>query len=691
MLQTTSAAAMARGWQCHQAGDLDQAERIYRAVLQTEPGHADAWYLLGVVCQSLGRVDEALTCYQRALASKPDYPDVHNNLGVIYSAQGNLAGAIASYREAIRCKPGYPEAYNNLGLDLAQLGRLDEAVASYREAVRLRPSYAEAYENLRRAKAARSAQTGAGQQDPAARPNAAMEYNNQGAAFWRQGRLDDAMQRFQEALRCWPGYADAYHNLGLVLADRDRLDDAVACYQQAARFRPDCYEAYNSLGNAHGRMGRLEDAAACYRRALQLRPDYAAAHNNLAVVLEKQHQLDDAVAHYREALRLTPDLAPAHNNLGVAYDRQGKLDDAEACYRRALQLQPEFADAHNNLGNVFRERLQFVDAEQCFRRAVQIRPDYADAHLNHAMVALLHADFTSGWPEYEWRLRRSEVTPRTFRAPGWDGSPLHGRAILLHAEQGLGDTLQFIRYAPLVKERGGQVIVECQPALLDVLATCPGIDLLLASGQPLPAFDVQAPLLSLPGLFGTTLASLPADVPYLSADSARLAHWRRELSRFQGFKIGIVWQGSLVHRGDRQRSVPLTQFASLGRLEGVHLFSLQVGPGCEQLTALGDRFPITDIGIRFDPASFADAAAAVKSLDLVISVDTALAHLAGALAVPVWIALPFSPDWRWLLHREDSPWYPTLRLFRQRRLGDWEDVFDRLTEAVRQVARADME
>jgi tetratricopeptide (TPR) repeat protein len=672
---------MARGWQCHQSGNLEQAERIYRDVLHIEPGNADASYLLGVVCQTLGRIDEALECYRRALAQKPDYAEVHNNLGVIYSTQGKLAEAIVSYQRAIQCKPDYAEAHNNLGLDLAQQGHLDEAIASYRQTVRLRPSYAEAYENLRRAEAARQGQPPSEvAQVSRAAANIAIERNNQGIELWRQGRLDEALEHFQSALCLWPSYPEAYNNLGLVLVDRGMLDEGAACYQQALRFRPDFAEAHNNLGIARGRQGRIEEAADRHREAVRLRPDYAAAHNNLAVVLEKQHRLDEAVFHCQKALELSPDLAAAHNNLGIMYDRLGRMDDAAASYRQALKLQPDYADALNNLGTVHRDRLEFDDAERCYQRALQIRPDYPDAHLNRALIALQHGDFANGWREYEWRWQRSELVPRTFRQPRWDGAPLDGRTILLHAEQGLGDALQFIRYAPQVKERGGRVLVECQPAVRELLATCSAVEQVLVQGQPLPTFDVQASLMSLPALFETTLTNMPADVPYLAADPSLVEHWRQELSRVGGFKIGIVWQGSPAHRGDKHRSVPLTQFAPLAGVKGVHLLSLQVGAGTAQLAALGDRFPVTDLGRQFEPASFQDVAAVVKNLDLVVTVDTAIAHLAGALGVPVWIALPFSPDWRWLLDREDSPWYPTMRLFRQKRLGDWDAVFQHLAE-----------
>jgi hypothetical protein len=295
--------------------------------------------------------------------------------------------------------------------------------------------------------------------------------------------------------------------------------------------------------------------------------------------------------------------------------------------------------------------------------------------------------FEQGWPSYEWRWKCKEFgSMPPLRAPLWDGSPLDGRTILIHAEQGLGDTLQFIRYVPLVQQRGGRVIMMCQPPLMRLLAHCPGIERLIPHGETPPEIDLHVPLLSLPKLLGTTVESVPADGPYLDADSDLVEIWRHRLAAYPGFKIGIAWQGNPKFRLDRIRSIPLAQFAPLADVPGVHLLSLQKGAGGEQLAAPERRFPVTDLGCQLDETTgaFMDTAAVMKNLDLVITSDTSIAHLAGALGVPVWVALNDVPDWRWLLNRDDSPWYPPMRLFRQRRTGHWEDVFDRIAEALRE-------
>ncbi len=313
----------------------------------------------------------------------------------------------------------------------------------------------------------------------------------------------------------------------------------------------------------------------------------------------------------------------------------------------------------------------------CYDQALNLKPDFAQVHLSRSLLRLQMGDFAQGWSEYEWRFQCKEYAIPPFPQPLWDGSRLDDRTILLYADHGLGDTLQFVRYAPLVCERGGRVLVACRKPLARILASCPGVSRVISEGAPLPQFQVYAPLMSLPRILGTTLATVPARVPYLVADPALVARWRVELGQFGGFKVGIAWQGNAQYCKDRHRSFRLDQFEPLTRLDGVRLVSLQKGFGTDQIREVADRFAVIDLGSRLD--DFMDSAAVMTNLDLVITPDTSVAHLAGALGVPVWVALPFAPDWRWLLDRQDSPWYPTLRTFRQREWGNWNEVFERIT------------
>jgi hypothetical protein len=379
-------------------------------------------------------------------------------------------------------------------------------------------------------------------------------------------------------------------------------------------------------------------------------------------------------------LQLRPDDAVVHKNKGSALHVQGKAEEAVACFQQAIVIRPGYAEAYKGLGSALRSQGKMEEALAYLEEALRVDPAFADGHVAYAFALLQAGDFERGWPELEWRWRCKDrpTAPVCARLPAWDGSPLDGRTILLWAEQGLGDALQFIRYAPLVAERGGRVAVACPASLHSLIRTCPGVDQVLVTGTPTPPFDTHAPLMSLPYLLGTTLATIPAEVPYLTAESALVEQWRGRLREVPQAKVGIVWQGNAQNKGDPLRSVPLHKFAPLARHAGVHLFGLQVGPGREQLQSLGRKFCVTDLGGWLDPNSLRDLAAILKTIDLLVTVDTAPAHLAGALGVPVWLALPFASEWRWLRDRQDSPWYPSMRLFRQSRAQDWDEVMERM-------------
>jgi tetratricopeptide (TPR) repeat protein len=537
---------------------------------------------------------------------------------------GDRRRAEESYRQALRLDPSDGRTWFVLAKLCEAERRPDEAVACFRQAITCCP------------------------RDPEG-PFAL------GSLLLHQANYPDAADAFRHCLQLRPDHVEALVNLGFVLGEQEKWDEARASYERALAVRPGLPEALHNLANVHREMGRLDEALACYDQALRRRPGYAKAHVNRGVALVKQGKVDEAVASIRRGLELDPDFAEAHSSLGAALSLQEKLDESVAAYRRALSLNPDMAEAHWNLG----------------------------------LALLLQGNFAEGWPEFEWlwRCKKGGGVPAHDR-PLWDGSPLDGKTILLYASQGLGDTIHFVRYCRLVRQRGGRTLVQVQRPLLRLLASCPGIDQLVPQRAELPPFDVHAALQSLPGIFGTDLATIPADVPYLFADPDLVLHWRRQLAPVRGFRVGIVWQGNPEHPWDRHRSVPLAAFEPLARVEGVRLISLQKGPGSEQLAALGGRFPVLSLGPLVDETSgpFLDSAAILANLDLLVTSDTSSAHLAGALGVPVWVALSFSPDWRWLLGRPDSPWYPTMRLVRQTALGDWAGVFDRIAAALREAA-----
>jgi Tfp pilus assembly protein PilF len=474
------------------------------------------------------------------------------------------------------------------------------------------------------------------------------------------------------------------------LAIQEALVFAGACLQagdlaraeqlcrQILEIDPGSAKSWFILGVACQLSGRTGESVDCYRSSLRLMPTNAEAWNNLGVSLQSLRRPEEAAPCFIEALRFEPGYAQAHNNLGNTLQAQGMLDDAVACYLRALHHQPDYAGAYDNLGLVLQAQGRLTEAVECYNQAIRLAPGLAEPHLNRAMAWLQLGDFALGWNEYEWRSRCRASGIRSFDQPVWNGAPLRGRTILLHTEQGLGDAIQFIRYARLVKSLGGHVLVACQQPLARLLTQCSGVDGVIEDGAPLPAFECHAPLLSLPRIFETTVETVPTEIPYLAADPILVDRRSVQLSAAEGFKIGVAWQGSPEHKKDRWRSFRLAELEPLSRVPGVRLISLQKGFGAEQLADGSCRFPIVDLGSSLQ--DLMDTAAVIKALDLMITPDTALAHLAGSLGAPVWVALPVAADWRWLLGRGDTPWYPTMRLFRQARWGEWRELFEQMAD-----------
>jgi Flp pilus assembly protein TadD len=477
-----------------------------------------------------------------------------------------------------------------------------------------------------------------------------------------------------------PRDADAQLALGSALMQAGRFAEAAEAYQRLLKLTPQNARAHNNLAVAFAEQGLLEHAVRHYREAVQIDPAYAEAHYNLGNALRLLGRHDDALACYDRALALREGWPGAHCNRGLALAAQGRQAAAEAAYRRALALNPDHVEAQNNLGLALQIQGRLDEAMAHFDRALALAPDFPSAHSNRAQLRLLHGDFREGWPEYEWRWRLPGVRLPPVEVPAWDGSELAGRTILLRAEQGFGDTIQFVRFAPILRRAGATVIVECRPQLVQLLATMRDVHAVVPRGAPLPPCDFQIPVASLPGALGVfDLAGIPAEVPYLAAAPARRDAWRDWLAQHEGLKVGICWRGSPGHPQDCHRSIPPEHFAGLAAVPGIQLVSLQAGERPRGIPGLLE--PAAD-PLR-NPLPFEESAALIAALDLVVTCDTVIAHLAAALGKPVWIALPLVPDWRWLLGRDDSPWYPTARLFRQTRLDDWEEVFERIVQALR--------
>jgi len=506
-------------------------------------------------------------------------------------------------------------------------------------------------------------------------------------ALHQAGRLAEAETLYRAVLAAAPDNFDALHLIGVLAHQQGRHTEAVALIGAALAQRPDEPVALANRSAALNALRRFDESLADCDKAIAAKPDHVDALINRALALKELNRPHEALASCDKALRLKPDSADACNNRGLALFALQRPVDALASYERALALDPHNAEACNNRGLTLYELGRIDEARTSFDRAVAIRPAFAQAHWNRAQAMLLAGDFEQGWRAHEWRLKAHPELQRAFAQPLWLGDrPLAGKTILLHAEQGLGDTLQFCRYAPLVAAQGARVVLEVQKPLFDLLRDLPGVATVVARGEALPEFDVHCPLLSLPLAFGTTLESIPAAIPYLRPPTDRAAAWKERLGTTTRPRIGLVWSGNAGHKRDRARSIPLYALMPLFDLEATFV-SLLKEVRAADAAVLQQSAKLIDVSA--DLETFADTAALIAQLDLVIAVDTSVAHLTGALGKPLWLLLPTAPDWRWLCDRDDSPWYPDARLFRQNATRAWGPVVAHVRAALQEtIARS---
>jgi tetratricopeptide (TPR) repeat protein len=508
----------------------------------------------------------------------------------------------------------------------------------------------------------------------------------QGWTDQRAGNVEQAMKLCQEALTADPENADGHHLLGVIASQLGHADVALHHLGRALTGRPQDAAVHGDIGSVYRVLRRPAEARASLETALRLDPDSASTRNDLGIVLAEQGLLAEALPHFQAAVALDPKLARGHYNLGRVLGGLDRLDDAIACYREALRLDPGYVNARNNIGIELTRMARYDEALAELDEALRIDPENAAAHANRAVLLLRLGRFAEGFVEYEWRWRTQppKSPPRDFAQPPWAGEDLRAATLMLHAEQGFGDSLQFCRFAPLIARRCAKVYLEVPRPLLRLLRqslagenleVIPRLNDFPAT-QGLPRTDYHCPLLSVPRVLGTTLDDVPATVSYLAADATVAAAWSQRLRDLPGRKVGLVWAGLPQYADDAHRSLPLARLAPLGTVSGVTLVSLQTGAAAAHAGAVPPGMTLHDVsaGLR----DFADTAALVSALDLVISVDTAAAHLAGALGQPVWLLNRFDTDWRWMTDRADSPWYPTMRIFRQPRRGDWDSVISQV-------------
>ena len=570
--------------QLHRAGRLDESERIYRQILESEPDEGNALNNLGILLRHQGRLDESVDVLQRAITADPDFP----------------------------------EACNSLGMTLT-----------------------------------------------------------------RAGRFDEALQVLEQALDIDPKFFVARKNIAFVFEKTGNLAEALKSIREDLTFRPDDAEALNGLGVYLLGSGEIRQALQALVRAVELVPDWPDVHVNLAIVLEKLGQYSEAADLRKKVMSLTPQDTVCLSDLSVTLERLGRTEEAIAARRSVIELLPEDAGSMGDLGRLLTETGNDEEARNWFEKALELAPEAPRIHFNYALFLLRQGEFSRGWVEHEWRLRYaalSNLFPDNPQ-PYWDGSDLAGKTIFLHIEQGWGDTIQFARYIPQVTQQASRVVVGCRGPMERLLAALPSVDQLITDPDDLPEFDVRCSFLSLPFIFRTDQSNLPDEVPYLQASGSY--PFRREED---GLNVGIVWAGSQTHKNDHNRSMELSLLRPLLETPGCIFHSLMVDDRRQEIMQQGLENVLRDSGA--DLSDFADTADVVSGLDLVISVDTAVAHLAGALGKPVWIMLAHAADWRWMRDREDSPWYPTARLFRQTRRGSWSPVIKQITSELEALVQA---
>jgi tetratricopeptide (TPR) repeat protein len=572
-----------------------------------------------------------------------------------FLAKDQVGVATLLLRDMIASSPGHARAHHLLGIIASRAGEDMPAVQHFAQAIRLEPETGDYYYDL-------------------------------ALVLSRMGELEQAMAGFRAAIHLKSGGAAAHNNLGALLRAQARDAEAVDCFNKAIALNPNYMEAYNNLGCALRELNRSALALPPLEKALALSPLTAEIHNNLGNVLRDLGRSQEAVACYLEAIRLKPDYLQAHASLGTLYADMDRVEEGEACCLDAIALDPRCVGAYNNLGVVRQQMRRPQLAAEAYREALRLDPDAVDPKNNLAMILLMLGEYSEGWRLHEnrWRSRVLKPGVRDFEQPLWDGG-LKPRRLFIHAEQGLGDTLQFCRYLPLIAPEH-EIVLEVQAPLVGLMRQFSGVTKVVTRLDPLPDFDAHCPMMSLPLVFQTTLDNVPNQTPYLRADPAKIEHWAKRLEPAPGLKVGLVWAGGArpgqpeLEHVNRRRSLTLKTLAPLAQARGVSFVSLQKGPPALEARSPPpgmDLYDFTD-----DLHDFTDTAALVENLDLVVSVDTAVAHLAGAMGKPVWLLNRYDTCWRWLLDRDDSPWYPTLRLFRQPAANDWATpvavVLDRL-------------
>jgi tetratricopeptide (TPR) repeat protein len=676
--------ALAQAHALDRQGRLAEAIAAYRKLLAAEPRNSDALHLLGIALARSGRAAEGVHAVSAAAELQPDNPSIQANLGNVLNELGRHEEAAEHFARALQLQPDMVAAAHARGRTLLRLGKLEAALQALETAARLAPGNSNiqsdlgvALQRLGRSHEALQRLTRATDLNPAH----VDALQNRAQVEIALGRLPEALQSLDRAINVQPRSAPLHAARGNVLGDLDRASEALQSYDRALALQPADAGTLRNQGRTLMTLQRPEEALAAFDAAIRVRNDESDSHFYRGVVLAGLGRHEEALESFDEALRLNPGADAILNNRAIALAELNRPEEAARGFAAALAANPDNVEALENAANTARVLQHYAHAAQLFERALTLQPGNPQLRLSKGLLLLTLGEFQQGWPLHEARLEVSRLHPAPMPLPAIDS--LRGTRVLVHAEQGLGDTLQFCRYIPMLEARGVQVTLAVQPPLQLLLRALSESVQILPFDQPFPALGNRLALLSLPMLFDTRLESIPAPIPYLQALPDRRARWRDRLRAVPGIKVGIAWQGNLdteKQGGFRGRSIALEEFAPLAALPDVSLIALQKGAGAAARAQVSFGSRVLELMDPHDMGAdeMLDTAALVQELDLVVTSDTVTAHLAGALGVPVWVALSTSPDWRWLAEREDTPWYPNMRLFRQRSRGAWGPVFARI-------------
>jgi tetratricopeptide (TPR) repeat protein len=641
---------LTKALEAHTRGDFATAEQAYSAFLRDVPENAQALYLLGTLRLQQGNHSLAESLLGRSLQLNPANAPARMNLGALLQQCGRHEEALVQFRAASELAPSNPELLNNIGFLLLRLREYEQAVAPLERALALRPGFPEAMNNL-------------------------------AGAYQSLGRDEQAEAIWIQALGLVPDHVEVMNSLGAFYSRRSRFDAARPLFERVVQLSPDFKEAWLNLGNLYSRLQLPVLAISAYQQVLGLDQKNADGLAGLGNMLRSVGRIGEGALYAHRLIAADPTGAAGWNLLGLCYLDGGFWESAAACFARESGTGAASPLMLTNLGLLMHNQNRLAEAIRYYDQALQVEPDAAVVHWNKAHALLALGDFDQGWVEYAWRFHQDGIGPHGFPEPEWQGESLDGKGILIHSEQGAGDVFQFMRYVPQVEQRGGRVIFRAWPQVLQLLAHTKDARAVEDQQAIELRYDVQIPLLTLPKVFKTSVDQVPAPIPYVQPNANLIQTWADRLGAVRGFRIGIVWAGNPAHKNDHKRSCALSHFGPLARLPGVSFFGLQKGRREVEAADPPEGMSFWDLGPEL--GDFADTAAVIANLDLVISVDTSVVHLAGAMGRPVWTLLAYNPDWRWMLDRDDSPWYPTMRLFRQKKPGDWLGLFAAVYQALK--------